>query len=290
MKVLSGEFDRRRSVIYDPPDVLTALRRGINFSKIASDSLYLTRAVLWDPPRTWPQLFGTRDYMPCPHCGWEGNIKRDGWHSHGPRRVYHTDRCWWLWGRQYLCKTCKDAERPHFYKAYNKKSMAHLSQHPEGYDLSFVSLAFPVILTRKGAISNSTDGSLRYEIESTFRSWGGGWSGLEKRLKEHYIRRAADISLLYAKVVHANVTAKNIKVKSAPFLLEPTDPDGMHMKWPKAAYLQNIALAIHCKRRSFLLRQLMQITGKVLKADHTFKLAKKIRCVMKCVVAPVWYL
>ena len=156
--------------------------------------------------------------------------------------------------------------------------MAHLERHPEGYDLSFVMSSFPVIMTRKGAISDSTDGSLRYEIESTFRSWGGGWSGLEKRLKEHYLRRATDISLLYAKIIHANVTAKNIKAWSAPFLLDPTDPGGIHMKWPRAAYLQSVALAIHYKRRTFLIRQLMQITGKVLKADHTFKLANKIRC------------
>ena len=278
MDELRGQFDSSGRAIYDPPDIIQTLR-GTLFSV---KQLYRTRAILWDPPKTWKHLFGVYDFMPCPHCGWKGDIIRNGWHNHGPRRVYHTDRSWWLWGRQYLCRTCQAAKRPHNYKAYNNKSMAHLSHHPSGIDLSLVPLSFPVILTRKAAISDSPDGgSLRHQLESVFRSYGGGWAGLEKRLRESYIRRALDIRHIYAKVIDANITAKFLRRAhdDRDFLRDAEDPSGMFSKYPKAAYLQKVALAIHQKRRNWLIARFMQITGMVLKADHTFKLAKKIRYV-----------
>lgn len=279
MDELRRQFDRCGRVIYDPPDIIQLLRGTLFDVKL----LYRTRAIMWDPPKTWRHLFGEYDYMPCPHCGWKGNIVRNGWHNHGPRRVYHTDRSWWLWGRQYRCRTCQAAGRTHNYKAYNKKSMAHLSNHPSGADLSMVLVSFPVILTRKAAISDSPDGgSLRHQLESVFRSCGGGWAGLEKRLRETYIRRYLEIRRIYVKVVHANIQAKFLRNASdKDFLREAEDPLGMSAKYPKAAYLQKVALALHQKRRNWLIARFMQITGLVLKADHTFKLAKKIRYVFE---------
>ena len=47
-------------------------------------------------------------------------------------------------------------------------------------------------------------------------------------------------------------------------------------KYPKAAYLNAVMLAMHAKRRPWLVHQLEQVMGDIVKGDHSFKIAKKV--------------
>eukprot|EP00951_Prasinocladus_malaysianus_P034193 scaffold343548_cov17-Prasinocladus_malaysianus.AAC.1 len=275
MDQLRRDFDRRGTFIYHPPDAEEVVRTpGFDHNL-----LYRTTAILWDPPVSWRHLFGNRDYMPCPHCGWAGDIKRDGWHNHGPRRVYHVDRSWWLWGRTYLCRTCRKAGRTCYYKSYNEKSMKALLADASA-DFKCVLESFPAILTRKAAISNSTAGSLKADIDATFRS-KEGWAGLCRRLKAFTLERYAHIEEIYglAALAHKSSNQRGIlqQYVEPPMLLPATHHKGMFCKWPSADYLLTVGLALHAKRRNWMIRQLMDIRGNILKADMTFAVAKKIR-------------
>ena len=219
MEELIRSFDISGKVVNQPTEICALLQQ----SNVDVSYIYRTTAILWDPPKTWKHLFLNTDFMPCPHCAWDGQIKRAGWHNHGPRRVYHTDRCWWLWGRTYLCRTCKGVGRPHYYKSYNPESMKHLKSHPSGADLSFVQRCFPVILTRKAAISNSPTGSLRALIDAAFHS-RVGWHGLSRQLRELYTRRAVYIEEMYTFFVLGNVTGGWTTPNKHPMLADQQDP------------------------------------------------------------------
>ena len=155
------------------------------------DDFMSTALIMWNPPTTFKYLFGSaHQCMPCPTCGWEHirEVINYGWQPHGPRRVYDLDRCIWLYGKRYKCKRCESHQRKNYtFASYDEGSMAHLAKLPKGdevVDASFIVHQFPVVLSRKAAVTNQVLDVLLHGLGT-----GQTWGGLSNMISEfHHLR------------------------------------------------------------------------------------------------------
>jgi hypothetical protein len=59
------------------------------------------------------------EFPDCPCCGLNDQINRKGWYTPGPRQVMDIGSCWFVWGRLFLCKRCKNDNKPHYFLSYH---------------------------------------------------------------------------------------------------------------------------------------------------------------------------
>ena len=179
-----------------------------------------TALIMWNPPTTFKYLFGSaHQCMPCPTCGWEHirEVINYGWQPHGPRRVYDLDRCIWLYGKRYKCKRCASHGRKNYtFASYDEGSMAHLARLPkddEVVDASFIIHQFPVVLSRKAAVTNQVLDVLLHGLGT-----GQTWGGLSHMISElHHLR----FSRLHAQYISYEVAYRGAESLSGHRLWPP---------------------------------------------------------------------
>lgn len=149
-------------------------------------------------------------------------------------------------------------------------------------DLSFIANLFPAFTSRKAAISLQLVDYLMATIGT-----GISYEQISTMLEQmHAIRhsRLYDTYMSY-ELVHkgerylSSSTLRSIVREWPPQKFSSfNDTKGFSGKAPSPQYLLSMALAHHRFRRPTLVSRLMMVTGRILKGDMSFKLAKKIRC------------
>lgn len=77
-------------------------------------------------------------YPQCPHCGSNAHVTRKGWYSPGPRQVMEIGKSYWVWGRCFLCRSCKvdESKKHHYFLSYNRVVLQMVSWLTRNYHVS----------------------------------------------------------------------------------------------------------------------------------------------------------
>ena len=201
-------------------------------------------------------------------------------------RVLITRECYC----SYICVACRRARRkPYYFCAYDPGTLRLLAETPidardqsKGTrDLSFLANQFPAFPSHKRAVSIQLMDILQATIGT-----GSSFQQLATTLGQMYrvrFSRLYDTYLSY-ELASRGRTSVELSLQNRrqrqwpPQHFSSFGGAGFSGRAPTAAYILAIALAYHRHRRPVLLRRLMQVTGRILKGDMSFKLAKKIRC------------
>ena len=191
---------------------------------------------------------------------------------------------------RYTCLDCqRNGRKPYYFRSYHPGTLAHFAETPINSrdvtagtrDLSFIANLFPAFPSRKRAVSYKL-----MDVLQTTMGTGSSFQQLATMLSEMYklrFSRLYDTYMSY-ELASRGRTSMELSVRHQqrrtwpPKTFSRFGGLGFGGRTPSAPYLLAVALAYHRHRRPTLLRRLMDVTGRILKGDMSFKLAKKIRC------------
>ncbi|KAI3639550.1 hypothetical protein MIR68_002244 [Amoeboaphelidium protococcarum] len=219
------------------------------------------------PTYFWiPELFFWKymRHMPCVNCSpSESRVTYIGWNDCGPRRVISLGREFDVICMRYRCKTCSTE-----FTGCDKRA---LDQMP-----SFISAQLPAVVFPKSCL----DLDMQMLIAAAVVK-GIFFADVQKMYREvndaHHWRQQdvyysfACYSQKHPLVVHANHSGK-IK----PFG-QSQDKNGWHQVVPTVQLLIKSYELFSTRNSQIQRASLMAITGRVLSADHTFKIAKIVK-------------
>jgi hypothetical protein len=212
----------------------------------------------------WPELFfhNYLSKMPCPNPDCETpDVNLNGWNKDGPRLVSGLQRSFWILCKSYHCKNCDRK-----FQGYNEASLSKMPVE--------VRHEFPAMVNQKSAMDLGSVSIIQRQICN-----GQSFQDVRKLAREmnylEYWRR-------HCQYLHLSVSRR---IKKGHFITDRIQPfpEFQFRKGASVSYPGVVPPSSHIKKvlttkleteKDLKVAKMMTLKGRILKGDHTFKIAK----------------
>lgn len=218
------------------------------------DTKFIRPTVLFCIPELFFYPFVKR--MPCPQCGKDHSVHKEGWNESRPRRVISMHRDYVIICKKYYCEDCK-----HKFAGYDPRVIERLPQ--------FVQNALAVFTVGRTTIDTETARQLRACI-STGMSFSAFRNLYREMSRETYYESMENFleSSIYKRKTFLPCTNTSIQKFS-----DYNDQSRWGANIPTTKTLSNIYAALVGRDQDVKAKMMMRIKGDVLCGDHTFAIA-----------------